>query len=123
MASWANQIAFKLHGATNWPLTEATVTDVWLDKAGKTVKPRLNYTFWHEGHIYSGMTWTDGTSIEDCPYEKNDRIQVKFNASDPNQCYFPEQENISVSFYASVGALALIPLGLLVWYGIEHMNR
>jgi hypothetical protein len=123
MASWANKIAFKLRGAENWPWADATVSDLWTEQAGKATNMAiLSYTFWHEGHIYSGISWAGGTS-ETTAYEKGDRIQVQFNPADPNQCYFPEQESLSAALYSIIGVLAAIPLVLLVWYGIAHMNR
>ena len=116
MASWFEQVAFKLHGAQNWPWTEATVFDYTLGVQGRggARRAELSYSFWIEGHIYSGVAvWQDLTASD---YSKNDLIQIQYNPSEPNESYFPEREDVTTTFFLTlIGTAAL--LAMLIWLG------
>jgi len=125
MATWTQKIAYKYHGAKNWPWADAKVFDFQIVYAGKnTYRGELSYSFWHEGHIHSGIATWDCTQDRDLNmYPKEETVQIQFNPSNPDESYFPEQESLDAAFNLLLAAIALIPIGLLIWYGYTRMNR
>jgi hypothetical protein len=112
VASWNEKFLYKLRGAQKWPWTDATIFSYIIGEPTRNNFRRieLSYSFWIEGHIYSGIAiWEEN---DPGIYNKDDKIQIQYNPSDPNQSYFPEKESLGTTFYlsliAGVGFLALI---------------
>ena len=119
MASWFNRVLFKLHGAQKWPWADATVFDYTVGEPGRYGNRRVevSYSFWIESHIYSGIAvWHDSSAL--IAYSKNDVIQIQYNASDPNESYFPEQEELTTTFFLTLFGIA-IALAACTWIGIN----
>jgi len=51
-------------------------------------------------------------------YSKNDVIQIQYNPSDPNESYFPEQEELSTTFFLTLFGTAVV-LAACIWIGIN----
>jgi hypothetical protein len=118
VASLYEKVLFTLRGAQKWPWADATVFDYILgDRRPKTNLQRveLSYSFWIEGHIYSGIAvWDESMDTDSNLYRKDDVVQIQYNPSDPNQSYFPEREDITTSFYLTlIGATLALPA--LIW--------
>ena len=119
MASWFNKVLFKLHHAQKWPWAEATVFDCIVGAPGRYGNRRLevSYSFWIESHIYSGIAvWYDSSAP--AAYSKNDVIQIQYNPSDPNESYFPEQEELTTTFFLTLFGTA-VALAACIWIGIN----
>ncbi|HXC96505.1 MAG TPA: DUF3592 domain-containing protein [Edaphobacter sp.] len=118
MASLFEQARFKLHGAQSWPWADATVFDCILGEPGRRGYRRaeLSYSFWIDGHIYSGVAvWQD---FDSGTFSKNDVIQIQYNPADPNESYFPERESPATAFLLTLIGSA-IALAVIVWIGIS----
>ena len=111
MPSWPEKISYKLKGAAKWPWADATVFDYTLTPSGRNAqRASVSYSFWLKGHIYSSIaSWSEGSG-DVTQFRKDDVIQIQYNPADPNQSYFPEQENLTAAFY---GALVLIVIVIM----------
>ena len=122
MASWFDKVRFKLRGAQEWPWADATVFDYVLgdsrDRSGNIRRADLSYSFWIEGHIYSGIAVWDESDKDPNLFKKNDLIQIQYNPSDPNQSYFPEKEEIGIAFYLSLIG-TIVAVATLIWLGMN----
>ena len=121
MASWHEKILFKLRGAEKWPWTDATVYDYTLgEPQGRNntyYRAELSYSFWIEGHVYSGIGVWDESDSDSNLYRKDDAIQIQYNPSDhPNQSYFPEKEEIGTVFYLTLIG-AVLAVAAVIWIG------
>jgi hypothetical protein len=118
LASLFEQVRFKLHGAQKWPWADATVFDYALGEPGRggSRRAELSYSFWIDGHIYSGVAAWQTPELS--TFSKNDVIQIQYNPSDPNESYFPEQENPAVAFFLTLSGIA-IALAVIIWIGIN----
>lgn len=125
MASWLDKVRFKLHGAQKWPWADATVFDYVLGdlrNRSNLRRAELSYSFWLEGHIYSGIAVWDESDSNSNLYQKNDAIQIQYRPSDPDQSYFPEREDLSTVFFLFlIGAIAAFVA--LVWIGIDLLHH
>ena len=122
MASWFNRVLFKLHGAQKWPWADATVFDYTVGEPGRYGNRRVEvgYSFWIESHIYSGIAvWHDSSAL--IAYSKNDVIQIQYNPSDPNESYFPEQEDLTTTFFLTLFGAA-VALAVCLWMGIGLLH-
>jgi hypothetical protein len=125
VASLYEKFLFKLRGAQKWPWADATVFDYVLGEPRNRSNLRraeLSYSFWIEGHIYSGIAVWDESDSDSNLYRKSDIIQIQYNSSDPNQSYFPEREDIGTIFYITLIGMA-VALGTLIWLGTNLLNR
>jgi hypothetical protein len=116
VASLFEQVRFKLHGAQKWPWADATIFNYTLGEPGRggSRRAELSYSFWIDGHIYSGVAvWQDFNSGT---FDKNDVIQIQYNPADPNESYFPEREDPSSAFSLTLIGIA-IALAVVVWIG------
>jgi hypothetical protein len=125
LASWFDKVRFKLRGAKNWPWADATVFEYTLGELRNRSNLRsaeLSYSFWIEGHIYSGIAVWDESDPNSNLYLKNDMIQIQYNSSDPNESYFPEREQPTTTFFLTlIGAAALI--ATLIWLGSNLIHH
>jgi hypothetical protein len=126
VAGWFDKVRFKLHGAQKWPWADATVFDYALgdlrQRNTNLRRAELRYSFWIEGHIYSGIAVWDESDPDSNLYQKNDVIQIQYSPSDPDQSYFPEREDLSTTFFLSlIGATAAFVA--LVWIGINLFHH
>jgi hypothetical protein len=121
LASWFNQALFKLHGAEKWPWADATVFEYILGEPqprNNLRRAELSYSFWIEGHIYSGIAVWSESDADSNLYRKNDVIQIQYNPPDPNQSYFPEKEEIGIAFYLTLAGTT-VALATIIWLGIN----
>ncbi len=109
MPTIPEKVLLKIRGASRWPWTDAKVFSFELSETSRSGQRHaaLNYSFWVREHIYSAVaTWYQTGSDE--PYMRDDTIQIQYNPSDPNQSYFPEQEDPSIAFYLMLAAVVLV---------------
>jgi hypothetical protein len=119
VASWFDKVRFKLSGAKNWPWADATVFEYTLGELRNRSNLRraeLSYSFWIEGHIYSGIAVWDESDTNSNLYPKNDVIQIQYNSSDPNESYFPEREDLTTIFFLTLLGITIV-LAILIWTG------
>jgi hypothetical protein len=104
LASWFDKVRFKLRGAKNWPWADATVFEYTLGELRNRSNLRraeLSYSFWMEGHIYSGIAAWDESDPSSNLYLKNDVIQIQYKPSDPTTPISPN-ERISPLRFSSL---------------------
>jgi hypothetical protein len=125
VASWFDKVRFKLQGAQKWPWTDATVYEYILGEPrdrDNFRRAELYYSFWIEGHIYSGIAVWSESDADSNLYRKSDVIQIQYNSSDPNQSNFPEQEEIGTAFYlTAIGTT--VALAALIWVGMNLLHH
>jgi hypothetical protein len=122
VASFYEKFLFKIRGAHKWPWTDATVFSYIIGEPARNNFRRieLSYSFWLEGHIYSGVAVWDEANPG--VYRKDDTIQIQYNPSDPNQSYFPERESIGTAFYLALIAAA-VAMAAIVWIGLNLFHQ
>jgi hypothetical protein len=110
-----DRLISRFHGTHDWPSVTGSVTSVTFRSSARNVSfYDIFFSFWVEGHIYSG-SYTEG--VEGAYYLKpQDPVTILYNPRDPNINFNPDVDSLYIYGFKPFLIGAAILLAIIAFF-------